>query len=958
MQPRGQFDTGIDAGKNKSIVRRAEPGQPARLGVRSLAARGLAAVLLAALLALLSQAQAQTLTLSIGAETDGTGDAEGVEGDTIELTVKLSAVSAGAVTAKWRYVSGTARSADYDNDGNQNLSIAVGQTTATVSVDLVDDTRYEGEESFEIELYDVVGATIARERAQITIKVDTNNPDLPSFRVDQTTVDVNEDDGTVTVQVVHDAFEAQDVDITITYETADDTATQPDDYTATSGTLTFPAGPRVTRTVTIPIVNDTDEEGDETFEVRFGAPSVGASSVGAFDSGGARATVTIKANDPIDPTNATLSGLALKNAADDSAIDLNETFATGTIFYTADVLNAVDEITVEPTSDHNATFAYLNALGTALTDAGLNKAGFQAALAVGATTIKVKVTAEGMAATETYTLVVTRRPHLPTGPDGESLVLETWPLVPAGLEPGDTFRLVFLTSSKSKAESTEIVYYNRYVQDRVEAAVDAGAAIRPYDLQFKAIASTAAVNARDNTQTGPLDTDAPIYWLNGNKAADNYADMYDGTWDDEANRTTESGIRTNTIDPDLEVWTGSRQNGTERRLGMTSHALGTSDPAYGKFSVSGGGPIYLGESSLNTISRRLIGLSPIFRVVAPKVRFGSTGYHAIEGGAEATVAVSMYPRPITQVDIPLTVTNLDSTTAADYQIFVNGSQVLPGSPLSLTFSPDDRDSGGGGIAQRFTVRAVSDLANDHRERVKFGFDTEFSDLLSNVLIEGETDGRAAKTATVWLVETQTEMMACRTPPGTPPGNSVPSLGKLRDTNNPRRLNSKGEIKNSGDCVWYKVYLTNNRRHQIEYSDRWVQTNAPGQTYTSVLSQITSPQIKVYKDPTACRLSKTAAPSRTKFWKRTGASELPSSDSRPPPPETTMCGSRRWATMSANLPFLTPTSGRGRRPRRRRSPSRRPSVICRKAMTGRPRSSSGSRSARTWTSRRRTCATMR
>ena len=59
-------------------------------------------------------------------------------------------------------------------------------------------------------------------------------------------------------------------------------------------------------------------------------------------------------------------------------------------------------------------------------------------------------------------------------------------------------------------------------------AVDAGAAIRPYDLQFKAIASTAAVDARDNTQTRPSDTDAPIYWLNGNKAADNYADMYDG----------------------------------------------------------------------------------------------------------------------------------------------------------------------------------------------------------------------------------------------------------------------------------------------------------------------------------------------------------------------------------------------------------------------------------------------
>ena len=342
-------------------------------------------------------------TVSIGAETDGTGDAEGVEGDTIELTVKLSAVSAGAVTGKWRYVSGTARSADYGHDGNQNLTIAAGDTTATVNVDLIDDDKYEGEESFEIELYDFVGATIDRSRAQITIDVDSNNPDLPSFRVDPTTVDVNEDNGTVTVDVVHDGFAAQDDDITITYQTDDGTATEPDDYTATSGTLTFPAGSKTTRTVTIPIVNDADEEDDETFKVEFGTPSVGA-----FDSGGARATVTIEANDTAS-TNTTLSGLALKNASDDSTITLSpSTFVSTTKSYTADVATDVDEITVEPTSDHNATFAYLNASDTALTDADLNKTGFQVDLSEGANTIKVKVTAEDGNATDIYTVVVTR----------------------------------------------------------------------------------------------------------------------------------------------------------------------------------------------------------------------------------------------------------------------------------------------------------------------------------------------------------------------------------------------------------------------------------------------------------------------------------------------------------------------------------------------------------------------
>ena len=187
----------------------------------------------------------------------------------------------------------------------------------------------------------------------------------------------------------------------------------------------------------------------------------------------------------------------------------------------------------------------------------------------------------------------------------------------------------------------------------------------------------------------------------------------------------------------------------------------------------------------------------------------------------------MYPRPTRPVDIPLTVTSVGTTTAADYEIYVNGS-LETSDRFTLTFSPDDSGSGAGGIAQRFTVRAVTDSANDHRDSVRF----RFGAVPAGTTIEGETDGRAAKTATVWLLETQTEMMDCTTP-----DTSAPNLGNLRNTYNPRRLNSKGQIKNSGDCVWFKVpNLANNRSHQFTLTGRWVQ---------GVLSQITSPQIKIY-----------------------------------------------------------------------------------------------------------------
>ena len=78
MKPRRQFDTGADASRNDTALKRAEPGRSGRLRVRSLVVRGLAAVLLAAFAALLSLppvAQAQTAVP--GAPTALTATADG-----------------------------------------------------------------------------------------------------------------------------------------------------------------------------------------------------------------------------------------------------------------------------------------------------------------------------------------------------------------------------------------------------------------------------------------------------------------------------------------------------------------------------------------------------------------------------------------------------------------------------------------------------------------------------------------------------------------------------------------------------------------------------------------------------------------------------------------------------------------------------------------------------------------
>ncbi len=56
--------------------------------------------------------------------------------------------------------------------------------------------------------------------------------------------------------------------VTVDYATADGTATAGEDYTATSGTLTFAAG-ETAKTVAVPVLDDAHDEGEETFRFRL-----------------------------------------------------------------------------------------------------------------------------------------------------------------------------------------------------------------------------------------------------------------------------------------------------------------------------------------------------------------------------------------------------------------------------------------------------------------------------------------------------------------------------------------------------------------------------------------------------------------------------------------------------------------------------------------------------------------
>ena len=183
-------------------------------------------------------------------------------------------------------------------------------------------------------------------------------------------------------------------------------------------------------------------------------------------------------------------------------------------------------------------------------------------------------------------------------------VPSNWPLIPSGLNAGDEFRLLFMGRNPRNADSTDIAVYDAYVQGRI--AANGHTEIKAYSSHFKVLGSTATVNAR--THTGTTSTGGvPVYWLNGPKVADNYADFYDGSWDDKDGATLEDGTSLTSGRKDQFICTGTNDDGT-----TASQPLGATTCAGTKINISGN--TLSGTTGANSAASRYLALSGVFRV--------------------------------------------------------------------------------------------------------------------------------------------------------------------------------------------------------------------------------------------------------------------------------------------------------------------------------------------------------
>ena len=197
---------------------------------------------------------------------------------------------------------------------------------------------------------------------------------------------------------------------------------------------------------------------------------------------------------------------------------------------------------------------------------------------------------------------------MPEDATAQTEVPADWALKPSDIDAGEQFRLMFITSTTRDATSTDITDYNTFVSTRAAAGVTA---MQTYANDFTALVSTETVNARTNTLTRATDTDAPIYWVGSSgrvggssRAADDYADFYDGTWQNSRIGRNESGGISGFF---TVLWTGTNTDGTPH----ATKFMGSLDSTI-RWRIQSGS-ITTDSTALSGL-HNILALSPVFQV--------------------------------------------------------------------------------------------------------------------------------------------------------------------------------------------------------------------------------------------------------------------------------------------------------------------------------------------------------
>jgi hypothetical protein len=206
------------------------------------------------------------------------GDATVTEGNTgsTDATFTLTLPFAHGEDLTYHYSTsnyGATAGSDY-TAAEGDVTIPAGQTTATITVEVLGDRLAESTEYFAVNISSV-GGPIADPQGFGTIL-----DDEPSISIGEATV-TEGDTGSTPMTFTVTLSAEYDAPVSVDYATRDLTqdeqywfgpgATAGLDYTATSGTITFEPG-ETSKTITVPVLSDRVGEPEELFFVSLSSP--------------------------------------------------------------------------------------------------------------------------------------------------------------------------------------------------------------------------------------------------------------------------------------------------------------------------------------------------------------------------------------------------------------------------------------------------------------------------------------------------------------------------------------------------------------------------------------------------------------------------------------------------------------------------------------------------------------
>ena len=214
-----------------------------------------------------------TASITGGTATEGTDAA-------VIFTVTLDEAATDTVTVDYASADGSATAGSDYTSTSGTLTFDPDSTSQTITVPIANDSVNESDETFTLTLSNASGASLGTSTATGTIANRTIAvPPRASITGGGNVTEGTDTSVTFTVSLDKAASRS----VTLDYATSDGTATAGSDYTSTSGTLTFAAG-TTSRTITVPIADDSVNESDETFMVTLSNPSgatLATSSAGA-----------------------------------------------------------------------------------------------------------------------------------------------------------------------------------------------------------------------------------------------------------------------------------------------------------------------------------------------------------------------------------------------------------------------------------------------------------------------------------------------------------------------------------------------------------------------------------------------------------------------------------------------------------------------------------------------------